>query len=56
MIKEYLHDALVGEDKESAAQLLQRKAPIKNCDLLFVLMGSYSKLPWLAQSRLSARI
>ena len=29
MIREYLYDALVGEDKEYAEQLLQRKAPFK---------------------------
>lgn len=29
MIKEYLYDALVGEDKEYAEQLLNRKAPFK---------------------------
>lgn len=29
MIAEYIYDALVGEDKEYADQLLQRKAPMK---------------------------
>lgn len=28
MISEYVHDALVGEDKEHAAQLLTRRAPL----------------------------
>lgn len=28
MIDEYIHDALVGEDKAFAAQLLSRKAPL----------------------------
>lgn len=29
MIREYLHDALVGEDREFAEQLLDRRAPLK---------------------------
>jgi len=38
MIKEYVNDALTGEDKEYADQLLRRKAPFKQVATYYIYL------------------
>ncbi|WP_430229964.1 hypothetical protein [Nitrosomonas communis] len=41
MIREYLYDALVGEDKVYADQLLKRKAPFKQIATYYYYVAMY---------------
>ncbi|KXS32533.1 MAG: hypothetical protein AWT59_1366 [Candidatus Gallionella acididurans] len=53
MVESYLQDALVGEDKEYADQLLNRKAPLRQWikyyffRLIFLIFSTKNRLPRL---------